>query len=498
MNRHQHSGWASLTLSLILSALGGAFLYVSTVLNGLDFAMLRSYVQILGVTSLHQYDTVRVTALYSLPFAATGMAVILFFWLPYLAPHTDLVLQLWAGRRQQEFRLKPPRWVPVLLSVLLLAGSLLSLALAVRLPQYLARKAHDSTLYAEEYYDPQSQGISFPEKKRNLIHIFLESMETTYEDPSSGGLWPDNLIPGLTKLSHENLCFSDMFMISGAYNTVSALVAQTCGLPLTVTLTDAFLPGVCSLGDILKEEGYQQTFMCGSDAAFSNRDRYFSQHGYDFIWDYDTAVELGIVDPDFAMVNDRWGIDDQLLFEQAKTVLTDLAAGERPFNLTLLTVDTHFYDGVLCSNCGEQYGTQYENVLHCSDELVSRFVAWLQEQDFYENTTVIITGDHLYMDNRFLARKDIDQSARRIYNCILNPAEGLASPITDRQFSSLDVFPTILRAIGATWESQRLGLGTDLFSDQQTLLERMGREELNAQLDGGYDEYLRLFACPDG
>ena len=49
---------------------------------------------------------------------------------------------------------------------------------------------------------------SFPEKKRNLIYIFLESMENTYMSKLDGGAYDINYIPDLTALAEENLNFS--------------------------------------------------------------------------------------------------------------------------------------------------------------------------------------------------------------------------------------------------------------------------------------------------
>ena len=45
----------------------------------------------------------------------------------------------------------------------------------------------------------------------------------------------------------------------------------------------------------------------------------------------------------------------------------ELAAGEQPFNLTLLTVDTHFEDGYKCRLCDDRFGdNQYANAIACS------------------------------------------------------------------------------------------------------------------------------------
>ena len=57
----------------------------------------------------------------------------------------------------------------------------------------------------------------------------------------------------------------------------------------------------------------------------------------------------------------------------------------------------------------------------------------------------------------------------------------------------MDYFPTTLAAMGVKIEGDRLGLGTNLFSDKPTLLEEMGWEKFNAELARRsifYDEKL--------
>ena len=59
----------------------------------------------------------------------------------------------------------------------------------------------------------------------------------------------------------------------------------------------------------------------------------------------------------------------------------------------MLTVDTHFEDGYVCDECDDTFGdNQYANVMACSSRRVAEFVKWVQSQDFYENTTIVISG----------------------------------------------------------------------------------------------------------
>ena len=176
-----------------------------------------------------------------------------------------------------------------------------------------------------------------------------------------------------------------------------------------------------------------------------------------------------------------WGIEDKYLFEYAKQELTEISQQDQPFAFTMLTVDTHHIGGYLCELCGEDHDEQYENVISCASRQVYAFVKWIMEQPFYENTTIIITGDHCSMDRGYFNRNVEDSYQRHVYNCFINAA---ATPFNtqNRQFCAMDMFPTTLAAMGCTIEGNRLGLGTNLFSTMPTLMEKLGYTKFCAEL----------------
>ena len=152
------------------------------------------------------------------------------------------------------------------------------------------------------------------------------------------------------------------------------------------------------------------------------------------------------------------------------TALTEISQQAQPFAFTMLTADTHHIGGYVCQYCKNSHAEQYENVIECSSRQVDAFVKWLQEQPFYENTTVIIAGDHPSMDHGYFSRVTTDDYKRHMYNCFLNSAADTQN-IKNRQFCAYDMFPTTLAAMGCTIDGDRLGLGTNLLSATPTLLE---------------------------
>ena len=358
---------------------------------------------------------------------------------------------------------------------------------------YLKDQNTESKFIEDEYVDPTDVEVVFPEQKRNLIYIFLESMETTYSDVDDGGAFDENVIPELTEIAQTNEDFSGAdpklnggYSLAGTTWTMGAMFAQTSGLPLNISISandmdtqDSFFPGVTTLGDILSDAGYTQTLLIGSEAQFGGRKLYFQEHGNYEMEDYSYAIENGLIPSDYKV----WcGYEDQKLFEFAKEKLLQLSQGDEPFNLTMLTVDTHFEDGYVCEQCPTEYDTQYSNVMACSSRQVGEFLKWIQQQDFYENTTIVISGDHPTMDSDYCA--EIDQEGnydRRVFTAYINAA-AYAQDQQERTYSTFDNFPTTLAALGVQIDGDRLGLGTNLFSGTKTLLEEFGNSKVNAEL----------------
>ncbi len=378
-----------------------------------------------------------------------------------------------------------------------LAVSLLVCGTQVHLFSFVKAGSGRSDLIQSRYVKPERSILHFPAKKRNLVYIFLESMESTFADPAAGEMITDCYIPELAALAEENVNFSHTDGLGGALSypgttwTAAAMVAQTAGVPVKVSLEadaygggDVFLPGVVSIGEILEEQGYSQVLLLGSNADFHGREVYFTEHGNYEILDTDALKKAGRLAEDYEV---WWGFEDEILFSYAREELTRLGEAGTPFNFTMLTADTHFPDGYPCRLCGDRYDIPYANVLACSSKQVADFIAWIREQPFYENTTIVISGDHLTMDGGFM--EDIDpEYTRTVYDCFINAA---VEPVRekDRRFGTFDLFPTTLAALGVRIDGGRLALGTDLFSGRETLTEELGYDFLAEELQKQSDFY---------
>ena len=101
---------------------------------------------------------------------------------------------------------------------------------------------------------------------------------------------------------------------------------------------------------------------------------------------------------------------------------------------------------------------------------VEEFIEWIRQQDFYENTTIVLAGDHPTMDSDFCENIESDYE-RKVYTAYMNSPVKVETA-SKREYTTFDMFPTTVASLGAVIEGDQLGLGTNLFSSRQTLIER--------------------------
>lgn len=415
--------------------------------------------------------------------------------------------------KERAVRLLPVRhrWLFTVLTCLVLIGIGLGQVGAFT---YLRLNLVGSEFFADRYVSPKTPGrIVAPEKKRNLILIELESFETSFFSREHGGLWDTELIPELYDLlsDPDAVWFASDGNTHGTLNasgttwTTAALIAYTSGIPFKVPVgknnsyhAKNFLPGAWSLGDVLAENGYRNILVSGATTTFGGVGEYFTAHGnYTIVDENNLHFTNGAGKrTDFSIPESQrneWGFSDAAAFRIAQQVLTAQTSGsDEPFHLFISTIDTHFsgyrynagngYEGSI-----RTHRTAAENAYATTSREVGAFVAWLKEQPFYKDTTVVLVGDHTNMLAGICG--DVEADARGRYNLILNSAVTTEN-VKNRAFTALDFYPTMLSAMGFQIVGGQLGLGVDLFSDRQTLAERYGMTVLNTELEKKSDFYI--------
>ena len=313
------------------------------------------------------------------------------------------------------------------------------------LRKYLAPKEYGSFYdenYAIDFSDLNAKDLSNkntnsatpknPKNARNLIVIFVESMEANFAGKdflSQGAKFSDesnneNLIPNLHALANRNTNFSTTKGFGGHLQvgrtswTIAGMIGYMCGIPLNATnsiIAKTFLPSARCISDILATQNYNQMMIMGSDDDFVAKGAFLSSHHIKSN-DAKHYKNIGALASDYSH---QWGFSDSKLFAFAKDELvkmTNSVGDSRPFALYLLTNNTHYPDAFIEDSCEKSEKSQLNYALKCADNAIFEFISWVKAQDFYENTTIFIVGDHLMNANFPMPRE-----SRRIYNAFINP-----------------------------------------------------------------------------
>ena len=281
---------------------------------------------------------------------------------------------------------------------------------------------------------------------KNLLFVFLEGFEATYTD--------ENLFPGLTPnlqaLNEEGWQLDNMQQVEGSGWTMAGMVSSLCGTPLLYessfggneVLFSRLLDKATCLPDVLNSAGYQQIFMGGAALSFASKGSFLREHGFDTTLGRHELVGE-IEDPNYVT---GWGLYDDSLFSQALKQFASLAASEQPFNLTLLTVDTHHPIGEPSASCSEydQIDNSILHAVHCTDYLLGEFLDQIKAHPAYEDTVVILVSDHLAMRNNAFPLFP-EGYQRRLYFNVLNSSVAAEQEIFA---TPLDISPTVLQLLG--------------------------------------------------
>jgi phosphoglycerol transferase len=300
---------------------------------------------------------------------------------------------------------------------------------------------------------------------KNLVLIYLESLERIYLDDSVF----KELTPTINKLLKNGLSFTNISQTEGTEWTIAGIVASQCGTPLLYdnTITDGndiiqngFLNKATCLSDVLHKAGYVQTYLGGASSQFAGKGEFLKAHHYDNVKGYNALIS-GITNKAYKT---GWGLYDDSLFEMAVEEYVRLANTNKPFNLTLLTIDTHHPNGNPSHSC-KAYAHQKNRMLdavHCTDQLLARFIDTVSRhpaaKSAIKNTIAVLVSDHLAMRNdaeNFYPKK----YERKLLFAILNSD---MKGVNKTPGTHMDIAPTILDTIGVKHNAEFLA-GKNLF-----------------------------------
>ncbi|WP_246657885.1 LTA synthase family protein [Arthrobacter yangruifuii] len=399
--------------------------------------------------------------------------------LPLLITAGIALWQYYRRRKRRSTGQEPRRpWLRRTVSAVLVGavvvGGTTAFATTVGMADYI--KAANSKYNIGDYYvEPTVTG---DKQKRNLVLIYLESGEATLEDDQ---LFEKNAFLPLTNATQPGWQSVENFQqYEGGGWTMAGLVSTQCGVPLKGVGSgessdagnldddgDTYLGGSICLGDVLAEHGYTNVFLGGANSSFAAKDVFLGTHGYSSVKGLDDWRAAGEPEENFRK---DWGLSDERLMAHAKEEVDRLHAEAeqtgKPFNLSMLTLDTH--EPVHVYNyCDVDTENNVTSVFACSMTQVAGFVDYMKQQGYLEDTAVVIMGDHLkHMSAGDAFHEQLDHHGNRtVFNRIWIPGRDASAPLRPG-VDQLNMYPTILEAAGLTLKDREAGLGVSALTPE--------------------------------
>ncbi|MBP1971764.1 phosphoglycerol transferase MdoB-like AlkP superfamily enzyme [Virgibacillus natechei] len=310
---------------------------------------------------------------------------------------------------------------------------------------------------------------------KNVIFITAESIQSFLINEEVNGQETTPFMNSLTK-DEDTYYFENFYEQTGQGNTSDSefLVANSL-YPLSRGAV-AFTHGgneFQALPEILGEEGYYSSVFHANNKSFWNRDELYNSLELDHFYDeesYEVTEENA----------EGWGLLDKPFFEQS---MKYLQSQEEPFYSNFITLTHHFpFDLSEEESTIEPYDSnsntlnQYFPTARYTDEAIEEFFDHLKEADLYEDSMIVIMGDHIGISanhNRAMAQyldKDeitpFDQvQLQRVPFFVHIPGHG-EGEVRSEVTGQIDVKPTLLNLLGVESENN-FHFGNDVFAEDR-------------------------------
>ncbi len=280
-------------------------------------------------------------------------------------------------------------------------------------------------------------------KQPNVVILLEESFGAEFV-----GVYGDDrgLTPAFDELSKRGLLFGNAY--STGTRTVRGLEAITASFPPIPSVSIVKRPGgdhVANWGKVMRNLGYETSFLYGGYGYFDNMNHFFSGNGFE------TKDRTDIEDQTFTNI---WGVCDEDLFRYAVRHFDEKAQQEKPFFSIVLSTSNHKpftfpagIPGVPQEGGGRKAGVRY------ADYAIGRFFTMAQERPWFENTLFVVVADH---GARVYGAAQIPLYSYEIPLLMIWPG-GIEPGLTEAPISLMDLAPTVLGFLGQAYEAPFFG-----------------------------------------
>jgi lipoteichoic acid synthase len=309
-------------------------------------------------------------------------------------------------------------------------------------------------------------------KGKNVIYLHLESMQNFLINYKLHG---EEVTPFLNSLVNEkNTMYFDNFFHQTAQGKTSdaefMLENSLFGLPQGSAFTTKGLNTYQAAPAILGQQGYTSAVFHGNSGTFWNRNEIYKSFGYNHFFD---SNYFEMKEEDLA----EYGLMDKPFFEGSIPLLETLP---QPFYAKFMTVSHHFpypidvEDATLAPHTtGDKSVDQYFQTARYADEALEQFFKYLKESGLYDNSIIIMYGDHYGIsENHNKAMEQVigkeitpfeSTGLQRVPLFIRVPGE--EGGVNHEYSGQVDLLPTLLHLLGIDTKNN-VQFGTDLLSEQ--------------------------------
>ncbi|MDF2066335.1 LTA synthase family protein [Bacillus sp. Cr_A10] len=307
---------------------------------------------------------------------------------------------------------------------------------------------------------------------RNLIVVSMESLQNFVINNDMNGYEVTPFLNSLTK-DKDTFYFSNFYHQTGLGKTSdSEFIVENSlyGLGGGAVFFTHGGNKFHSMAESLNEEGYYTNVMHPNNKSFWNRDMMYQALSIQKFYDVNSyEVKEGDA------VN--WGMKDIPFFEQS---VDHMAQMPQPFYSRLITLTNHHpfdldvEDQLIPAyNSNSRTLNKYFQSVRYMDEALKLFFEDLKAQGLYDNSIIVMYGDHYGISENHNAAmsqylgKEITpyESAKlqRVPFFVHIPNSGVGKEVTETA-GQIDIRPTVLHLLGVE-TAKDMQLGADVFSD---------------------------------
>ena len=283
------------------------------------------------------------------------------------------------------------------------------------------------------------------EKPLNVMLVTIESLSADYLGYFGN---QDKITPNVDALISDSLLFSD-FYATGT-RTVRGLEAITLSMPPTPSRSIVKRAGkegdMWSIGNVLREKGYQSTFLYGGNSYFDNMSNFFSLNGYDVIDKND------IPDNEIKFSN-AWGVSDEDLYEEAIKQAGKFNAVGKPFFFHLMTTSNHRPYTYPSNKIDISSGTSRNGAVKYSDFAIGKFLQQAKRKKWFDDTIFVFVADHCAGSD---GRESLPLNRYHIPMLIYSPKH-VTPGVKSRRASQIDLAPTLMSLLNMSYKSYFFG-----------------------------------------